>query len=82
MNEVLKFLGKFTKKKSGGGVGSGGGQVGLGLVGGIRVDVIEESKFLGKLTKKIGGGVGSGGGQVGGRVGGGDQGGCENQCWG
>ena len=39
--------------------GKGGG-VGLG---GVRVDVIEELKFLGKFTKKIrGGGVGSGGG--------------------
>ena len=37
--EELKFLGKFTKKKSG-----GGGGVGLG--GGVRVDVNEELKFL------------------------------------
>ena len=60
----------------------GGGQcvfmgrgVGLGR-GGVRVDVNEELKFLGKFTKNnsggVGsGGVGSGGGQVGGRVGGG-----------
>ena len=33
MNEELKFLGKFTKKIGGGGVGRGGGQVG-GRVGG------------------------------------------------
>ena len=32
---------------------------------GVREDVNEELKFLGKFTKKIGG-VGSGGGQVGG----------------
>ena len=47
----------------GGGVGSGAGF-------GVRVDVNEELKFLGKFTKKqFGrgrGGVGSGGGQVGG----------------
>ena len=38
VNEELKFLGKFTKKKFGGGggtgVGSGGGQVGGGRAGG------------------------------------------------
>ena len=28
VNVEFKFLGKFTKKKFGGGVGSGGGQVG------------------------------------------------------
>ena len=43
--------------------------------GGVRVDVIEELKFLGKFTKKNfrkGGGVGLGGGGGGGvRVGGG-----------
>ena len=48
----------------------GGGGVGLG--GGVRVDVIKELKFLGKFThkkkKNLGGGIGSGGG---GRVGGG-----------
>ena len=60
----------------GGGLGSGGGGVGLG---GVRVDVIEELKFLGKFTKKklwggrgVGGWVGVGGlGRGGGRVGGG-----------
>ena len=39
--------------------------------GGVRVDVIEELKFLGKFKKKIGGGVlgrGGGGGGVGGGV--------------
>ena len=48
MNEELKFLGKFKKKKLRvglGGVGSrlGGGGVGLGVV---RVDLNEELKFL------------------------------------
>ena len=82
----LKVLGKFKKKKifffwgggqggwvgGGGGVGSGRG----GLVWGVRVDVNEELKFLGKFTKKkSGGGVGSGVGQVGVRlVGGGGSG--------
>ena len=47
--EDMKFLGKFTKKKlGGGGVGGlgrgGGGRVGGG--GGVRVDVDEEWKFL------------------------------------
>ena len=51
----------------------GGGGSGWG----IRVDVNEELKFLGKFTKKIGGG---GGGQVGGGwVGGG---GCERNVGG
>ena len=36
---------------------------------GVRVDMIEELKFLGKFTKKGGGGFGLGGG--------GGQGGCE-----
>ena len=42
---------------------------GLGRVGGVRVDVNDELKFLGKFTKQKfgGGGVGMGGGQVGGR---------------
>ena len=41
----------------------GGGGVGLG---GVRVDVIEELKFLGKFKKKMGGGPrGRGGGQGG-----------------
>ena len=35
------------------GGGSGGGR---GRVGGVRVDVIEELKFLGKFTKKNSGG--------------------------
>ena len=63
---------KIQKKKNGGGVGLGGG--------GVRVDVIEELKFLGKFTKnrkKIGGGVGGLG--RGGRVGRGGQGGCERR---
>ena len=69
-------------KNSGEGVGRGGGQVGGSVGGGVgggsgsgfgvRVDVNEELKFLGKFTKKNRGrGVGRGGGQVGGRVGGG-----------
>ena len=54
-------------------VGSGGG-VGLG---GVRVDVNEELKFLGKFTQKKSVGVGSGGGQVGGSGLWGGQGRCE-----
>ena len=60
MIEELKFLGKFTKKNSGGGSFRGGGfglggrvrgggvwEVGrVGLGGGVRVDVNEELKFL------------------------------------
>ena len=45
MNEELKFLGKFTKKKLGcvgGRVGSAGGRDGVG----VRVDVNEELKVL------------------------------------
>ena len=40
----------------------GGGLSGGGGVGGVRVDVIEELKFLGKFTPKkiLGGGGGSG----------------------
>ena len=46
---------KIHKKNWGGGGGVGGdGQVG-GWVGGVRVDVNEELKFLGKFTKNIGG---------------------------
>ena len=41
VNKELKFLGKFTKKKSGGG---GEGVDGVG--GGHRVDVNKELKFL------------------------------------
>ena len=49
------------------GVGSGGdGRVGgRGRVGGVRVDVNEEFKILGRFTKKIRGGGGSGGEGVG-----------------
>ena len=46
---------KIQNKKFGGGSGGvGGGREGLGLKGGggVRVDVIEEWKFLGKFTKK------------------------------
>ena len=69
--------------------GGGGVRGGEGSGLGVRVDVIEELKFLGKFTKKLGGvgGVGSGGGGArvgggsGGRVGGGGwgQGGCERR---
>ena len=53
---------KIEKKNWGGGPGGGGGG------GGVRVDVIEELKFLGKFTKKNsgGGGVGLGGYGLGG----------------
>ena len=47
---------KKKKKFAGGGVWSGGGDVGLGG-GGVRVDVNEELKFL-KKSPKNGGGVG------------------------
>ena len=56
----------------GGGVGGrgrvgGGGVGGRGRVGGVKVDVIEELKFLGKFTKKkLGRGVGGGSGWWGG----------------
>ena len=43
VNEELKFLGKFKKKK----IGDGGGVQGGGGSGwGVRVDVNEELKFL------------------------------------
>ena len=75
---------KIQKKNWGGGVGdvgSGGG----GRLGGVRVDVNEELKFLGKFKKKkiffFGGGQGGWvGGGAGCRVGGGGfggQDGCE-----
>ena len=48
---------KIQKKNWGGGV-SGWGGVGLG---GVRVDVNEDLKFLKKFKKKIGGGGGQGG---------------------
>ena len=59
----------FVKiKKNGGGVG-GGGWSGRGEGsgwGGVRVDVNEELKFLGRFTKtNRGGGVGRGGGRMG-----------------
>ena len=57
----------------GGGRGRGEGGVGL-RGGGVRVDVIEELKLLGKFEKKMGrGGLGWRGS---GCVGGGGQGGC------
>ena len=63
---------KIQKKKNGGG-GRGGDRVGVGL-GVVRVDVIEELKFLGKFTKKksgVGGGREGRGSGGGGWVGGG-----------
>ena len=54
-------------------LGGGGGGEGVGLV--VRVDVIEELKFLGKFTKNWWGGRGGRLGRVGG--GGGGQCGCE-----
>ena len=52
--------------------------------GGVRVDVNEELKFLGKFTKKNTRGGGSGGGSGGGGGSGwwGDQGGCERNVGG
>ena len=47
MNEELKFFCENSKKMGGQGVGGG-----VGLGGGVRVDVIEELKFLGKFTQK------------------------------
>ena len=58
---------KIKIKKIFGGWGGGGGGRGdrlWGGGGGVRVDVNEELKFLGTLTKKI-----RGGGRVGGRGG-------------
>ena len=65
----------------GGGGWVGGGGVGLG---GVRVDVNEELKFLGKFTKKkFWWGGGRGGGQVGGSGWwGGGQGRCERNVGG
>ena len=60
-------------------MGGGGWGGGVGF-GGVRVDVIEELKFLGKFTNKWGvggGGLGRGVGLVWG--GGGGQGGCERR---
>ena len=63
VNEELKFLCKFKRKKK---IFFGGGSCrGEGSGWGVRVDVIEELKLLGKFTKKnlrgSGGGVGGGG---------------------
>ena len=44
VNEELKFLGKFKKKNFGGGGSGGGGGGGVWL--GVRVELIEELKFL------------------------------------
>ena len=49
---------KIQKKKLGGG---GGGGLGRGSGWGVRLDVNEELKFLGKFTKKNQGGGRSGG---------------------
>ena len=66
---------KIQKKKKWGGGGVDGCR---GRVGGVRVDVIEELKFLGKFTKKK---IWGGGGCVGGGVGlvGWGQSGCERR---
>ena len=67
VNEELSFC--ENSKKNIFFFGGGGGGVGFG---GVRVDVIEELKYLGKFTKKNwGGGLGGGGW---GRVGGGGSG--------
>ena len=60
---------KFKKKKSGGG-GDGEGGRGRGRVGVVRVDVIEELKFLGKFGW---GGLRGSAGRVCGRGGGGQR---------
>ena len=57
-------------------LGGGGGWGGRGRVGGVRVDVNEELKFLGKFKKNI---FFGGGGSRGGGVGWGGQGGCERR---
>ena len=68
----IEFFVKIQKKNWG---GREGGWVGGSGWGGVRVDVIEELKFLGKFTKKK---IGEGGRGWGlGRVGWGGQGGCE-----
>ena len=46
VNEELNFFVKIKKKCGGGGSGRGGLGWGGGLVGGVRVDVNEELKFL------------------------------------
>ena len=60
---IIEVFVKIKKKKSGG----------RGLGRGVRVDVNDELKFLGKFKKKIGGPGGSGWG------GGGGQDGCERR---
>ena len=68
----IEVFRKIHKKWGVGRWGQVGGRVGGGFgsggrVGGVRVDVNEELKFLGKFTKKkLGGGGGRAGGQVGG----------------
>ena len=58
----IEVFGKIQKNKLGvRGVGRGGG----GRVGGFRVDVNEELKFLGKFKTKIGGGGSGGSGWLG-----------------
>ena len=65
----IEVFATIQKKKLGVGVGLG--------EGGLRVDVNEELKVLGKFKKKIGGGGGSGGGGV--ELGGGGRCGCERR---
>ena len=63
---------EFKKKKK-----NGGGERGVGAGWGVRLDVNEELKCLGKFRKKkFGGGMGRVGG------GGGGQGGCERNVGG
>ena len=69
VNNKIEAFEKIPKIKFFGG-GGGGGGVGIGVgLGGVRVNVVEELKFLGKFTKQIWGGVGGGGGGGGGVVG-------------
>ena len=84
VNERIEVFVKIQKNIFFGGGGLGrGGRGGSGRSGwGVRVDVNEELKFLGKFTKKNqGGGVGMWGVMWGGGSGwwGGGQGGCERR---
>ena len=79
-----KFFFFFWGGGWGGWVGGGVG-LGVGFFGGVRVDVNEEFKFLGKFTQKKnrgGGGSGEEGVRWGGQVGWGGQGGCERNVGG
>ena len=68
--EVFVKIQKKIKNYGGGSEGGGGGQVGGRLGGGgVRVEVNEELKFLGKFKKKKLGGVVGGSGCRGGQGG-------------